>query len=192
MSNVNEMMTKLGLRGETSVNTAIVRVSEYLERWSDREATNLLEQLGVQGIPTHPVEADIMLKTAVELIVKGIYVSPEDTHAQGLVKIDQIRARMPYVFVLPETITKVDEEGNVVQKRSKGEKNDKNAKSLAFVKEMHDKGETDRGVITNALAEHLETDYAGAYFYVKKSEKVLGIELTAVRGRKASKKATAE
>lgn len=190
MSNVNAVLEKLGLRGETSVNAAIVRVSEYLDGKAESVVNDLIRELGGNPVTTHSVEADIVLKSIIELIVKGQFTNIADAQFYGHQKAEKIRREMPYVFKVAQPEVQ-PETGEVIQKRSKGEKNDKNALSLEFVKKMVASGEKDRGVITLALASELGVEYANAYFYVKKAEKSLNIALTAVKGRKAGKKKVA-
>jgi hypothetical protein len=186
MSNVNAVIEKLGLRGVTSVNHAVCAVTDYMDGKDLGSAANsLIVELGGEPESNHPVEADIVLKAMVELIIKGQFNDPKEAQAEGHRKVALIRKKMPYIFTVAEAPgTTTNEDGTVVQKRSKGEKNDKNAKSLAFVQAKFKEGITDRGQMTNLLAQELETDYAGAYFYVKKSEKALKIELSATKGRK--------
>ncbi len=186
MSNVDAVIERLGLRGVQSVATAINQVTEFLaERDLGPAANELIVQMGGTPVTTHPVDADIVLKTIVEQIVKGQFVDIKSAQFAGHQKVDQIRAKMPYLF------KQVEEQPAVPGPDGKGKRSDKNASSLAFVKDMITKGERDRGVITTALAKEWDTDYAGAYFYVKKAEKALGVQLTAIRGRKSAKKKTA-
>lgn len=185
MSNIDTVIEKMGLRGMTSPNLAVVTTSEYIDARGADIVPKLLKELGVEA-PDHQVEADIMLKSVIEQIITGQFTDVVAATAYGHQKIADIRRKMPFVFVVGDPV--LDETGEVIQKRSKGDKNTKNADSAKLVKKMVDEGITDRGVITNALATELDTDYAGAYFYVKKAEKSLGITLTAQRGRKATKK----
>lgn len=183
---VDTVINKLGLRGVHSVNQAIVTVSEFLSDKPEGEVNNLIAELGARPVESHPVDADIMLKAIVERVISGQFVDIAEAQDYGRQKIDQLRRKLPFVFVEPQAPAPVEP---VPGQRTKGHRNSKNSDSMTMVTEMTKAGCTDRGEITKAVAEKLGIDYANAFFYVKKAEKQLGVTLTAKKGRKPVKKA---
>lgn len=169
---------KMGLGDVKSVNQAIVTVSEFLYG-KDVTVTNaLIKEMGGHPIDSHPVDADIMLKYMVQRYVEGTFKDVGEVQEGGQLKIEQIRRKMPFIFVSTEEEYSED---NPAPKKPKGDRNNKNAASVEFVSKMAAQGIKDRGTVTKALAAELEIDYAGAFFYVKKAEKALGLTFTSRR-----------
>lgn len=175
---VDAVIGKMGLRGVRSVNQAIVTVSEFLDGKDISTINSLIKEMGGVPVNSHPVDADIMLKYMIQRVVEGTFVDVGEIQAGGRVKIEQLRRKLPFVFVSTEEVV---DPSKPEPKKPKGDRNNKNAASLEFVAKMAAEGATDRGTVTKALAEELDIEYAGAFFYVKKAEKALGLTFTSRR-----------
>lgn len=169
-------------RGE-GVVSGVQKVTQYIESQENRLAAANTIITGLGGRSENQSDrARIIAKTMVAQVMG--HKAPDQAVARA--KADKMLADEPYLardkIAAEAGAEKVDAKPTKTGRR-KGSRNEKHAMADAFVEANKDKF-TDRGDFTRALAAHLGTNYAGAYFYMKRAEDKFGVKLTARKGRK--------
>lgn len=181
------VLNKIGIKPEDGATATVNKTEAYIASSADKLATanSVIEALG--GKPESDSDVARVVAESMVLDVKG-KKAPDQAKAQAKAKElfekepyfkrDAIANAKPAVVGAPKP-TKTG--------RKKGAGNDKHSRADAFVGANKDKF-VDRGEFVRALAKHLGTNYAGAYFYMRNAEKKLGLKLTSRKGRRPKAK----
>ena len=180
------VLESVGVSREDGVVAAVQKVDAFIVDSENKlaAANSIITGLGGRS-ENQSDRARIIAKTMVAQVVG--HKAPDQTLARE--KADKMLTAEPYLardkIAAEVGATKADKPSKTG--RRKGSRNEKHAMADAFVEANKDKF-TDRGDFTRALATHLGTNYAGAYFYMKRAEKKFGVKLTARKGRKPKAK----